>query len=326
MKRIGPLAGVLLVFILAALALTQIYKKGKNEKPLIYADIPQGTIDWINSLGNELSGLLSSFNPFPRPTPWGNDDDLGQDPESGLKTLEDEYFIFYFPESLTKTAKLCQEYAHEAIPHLEDIIGKYYYPADMNGRKVPIYLLPNQKEFENFMQKFSGRGNYERTAGITIQEISPSGYFLNAIGLNGRYAFSDEAYTKNVLWHEMTHYCFFASVDYNQQIDLPMWCYEGIAEYTSLPGERPSFTEKEIRMMRSDCDFSAEHFPYVFENYAGGHSIFTHMEDEYQIEGLKDFLQIMYEKGISYSFKKNFSTTIQAFESDWKADLEKFKK
>ncbi len=189
MKRIGPLAGVLLVFILAALALTQIYKKGKNEKPLIYADIPQGTIDWINSLGNELSGLLSSFNPFPRPTPWGNDDDLGQDPESGLQTLEDEYFIFYFPESLAKTAKLCQEYAHEAIPHLEDIIGKYYYPADMNGRKVPIYLLPTQKDFEKFMGKFSGGGNYERTAGITIQEISPSGYFLKAIGLNGRYAF-----------------------------------------------------------------------------------------------------------------------------------------
>ena len=324
MKRIGPLAGVLLVFILAALALIKIYDKGKNEKPLIYAEIPQGTIDWINSLGNDLSGLLSSFNPFPRPTPWGNDDDLGQDPASGLKTLEDEYFIFYFPESLAPTARRCQEFAHEAIPHLKDIIGRYYYPDDMNGRKVPVYLLPGQQESEDFMEHFSGKGNYEQTSGITIQEISPSGYYLKAIGLNGRYAFSDEAYTKNVLWHELTHYCFFASVDYNQQIDLPMWCYEGIAEYTSLPGKRPTFSEKEIEMMRADCDFSAEHFPYVFENYAGGHSIFAHMQDRYRIEGLKAFLQTMYEKGISSSLNQHFSISTEAFEADWKANLEKF--
>ena len=312
--------------IVVTLISTLVYKVQNVQKPLKYVSIPQETIDWINSFGEGLDDLLSSFNPVPRPTPWDNEGDFGQDPETGLETLEDEYFIFYFPESLTKEAKLCQALAHQAIPHLEDIIGKYYYPDDMNGRKVPIYLMPDQKAFEEFMAKaFEGKGDYESTAGITIQEISSTGYFLQAIALNGRYAFSDDAYTKNVLWHEMTHYCFFASVDYNQQVNLPMWCYEGIAEYTSLPGKKPHFSQNEIDMMRKDCDLSAPHFPYVFEVYQGGHSIFSHMEDRYKVAGVKAFLHTLYSKGIPPSLRENFSTTLPAFEADWKASLGKFR-
>lgn len=323
----GSVAGVLLVFVLMALALIRIYDKGKDQKPLLYADIPQETIDWINSFSGGLDDILSRFNPFPRPAPWDNGDDFGRDPESGLKTLEDENFIFYFPESLTKTALRCQEIAGQGIPRLKDIIGKYYYPADMNGRKVPIYLMADQKSFNELMTNFcSGRDDFSTTAGITISEISPSGYYLSAIALNGRFAFSSEDYTRNVLWHELTHYCFFASIDYNQLVDLPMWCYEGIAEYTSLPGERPSFSDNEIRKMRSDCYFGAGKFQDVFENYRGGQSIFCHMEDLYGVEGVKCFLNTLYGKGIPASFRDNFSTTVPAFEADWKANLDKFKR
>lgn len=327
MKRLGPIAGVLLMFILMSLALVRIYDKGKDQKPLRYADIPQETIDWINSFGEGIDDILSGFNPFPRPTPWDNGGDFGQDPDAGLKTLEDEYFIFYFPESLTKKAQLCQKLAHQGISRLEDIVGKYYYPGDMNGRKVPIYLMPDQKSFDELMaEQFSGDGDYETTSGITVFEISPSGFYLKAIALNGRHAFSSDSYTENVLWHELTHYCFFASIDYNQYVTLPMWCYEGIAEYTSLPGKRPRFSDEQIRMMREDCDFTIRHFPYVFENYNGGQSIFCHMEDKYRVDGVKAFLQTLYGEGIPASFKSNFSTTVSSFEMDWKANLTNFKR
>ena len=326
MKKLGSIAGIMLVFILSALALVFIYDKGKDQKPLRYADVPQGTIDWINSFGDGLDDILSSFDPQPIPTPWTNEGDFGQDDSTGLKTLEDEYFIFYFPESLTKKAKLCQKLAHEAIPHLEDIIGKYYYPSDMNGRKVPIYLTSDQKSFDELMKKMSfGGGSYKNTAGITISVISPSGYFLKGIALNGKFSFSSDAYTKNVLWHEMTHYCFFASVDYNQQVNLPMWCYEGIAEYTSLPGKRPQFSQKEIDMMRNDCHFSDRHFPYVFENYQGGQSIFCYMDQAYSVSGLKNFLKTTYTSGISSAMQSNFSKTVHQFEMDWKSNLNSFK-
>lgn len=309
-----------------AFVLVKIYDKGKDQKPLRYADVPQETIDWINSLGNGLNDIVSTFNPIPIPTPWDNGGDVGKDPESGFLTLEDEYFIIYYPESLEKKAKQTLQLAHEAIPRMEDIIGKYYYPSDMNGRKVPIYLAKAQADFNALMGKFGCKGDYTNVDGITIYDISPSGLFLRAIALKGNSVFKSDEYHKEVQWHEMTHYCFAASLDYNQRIDLPMWCTEGIAEYTGIVGKRPHFSASEIEMMRKDCDLSAPHFPYVFEVYSGGHSIFCHLEDRYKVTGLKAFLHTLYSKGIPSSLKENFSTTVPAFEADWKSSLDKFKK
>lgn len=324
MKRLGPIAGVLLVFILSALALVKIYDKGKDQKPLRYAEVPQETIDWINSLTEGLDDIFSTFDPIPRPTPWGNGADVGKDPESGLETLEDEYFIIYYPESLAKKAKQTLQYAHEAIPRLEDIIGKYYYPEDMNGRKVPIYLAVGNEDYSALYKKISGGSDAGNSDGVTIYEISPSGLFLKGIILKGSSVFSNDMYHREVQWHEMTHYCFAASLDYNQRINLPMWCTEGIAEYTGITERRPKFNSQEIEMMRKDCDLSASYFPYVFEVYSGGHSIFCHMEDKYKVSGVKGFLKTLYSKGIPESMKENFSTTVPAFEADWKANLDKF--
>lgn len=326
MKRFLPITSILFVFILMAFVLVKIYDKGKDQKPLRYADVPQETIDWINSLGNGLNDIVSTFNPIPIPTPWDNGGDVGKDPESGFLTLEDEYFIIYYPESLEKKAKQTLQLAHEAIPRMEDIIGKYYYPSDMNGRKVPIYLAKAQADFNALMGKFGCKGDYTNVDGITIYDISPSGLFLRAIALKGNSVFKSDEYHKEVQWHEMTHYCFAASLDYNQRIDLPMWCTEGIAEYTGIVGKRPHFSASEIEMMRKDCDLSAPHFPYVFEVYSGGHSIFCHLEDRYKVAGLKAFLHTLYSKGIPSSLKENFSTTVPAFEADWKSNLDKFKK
>ena len=79
-------------------------------------------------------------------------------------------------------------------------------------------------------------------------------------------------------------------------------------------------------MMRSDCNFTDRHFPYVFENYQGGQSIFNYMESLYKVDGVKSFLQVLYDNGISVSLRKNFSITVQQFESGWKNNLDNFKK
>lgn len=325
MKKLLPLAAVLLIFILSAFVLIKVYDKGKDQKPLRYADVPQETIDWINSLGEGVNDIISSFDPIPRPTPWDNSGDVGKDPESGLTTLEDECFIVYYPSSLAKKAKQTLEYAHQAIPRMEDIIGKYYYPSDMNGRKVPIYLAVENDDYCAVIRKFGCRGDYSSSDGITIYDISPSGLFLKGIVLKGSSVFRNDTYHREVQWHEMTHYCFAASLDYNQRINLPMWCTEGIAEYTGIVDRRPRFSKSQIDQMRKDCDLSAPYFPYVFEVYNGGHSIFCQMEDRYKVEGVKSFLQTLYSKGISTSLKENFSIDIKAFEADWKANLENFK-
>lgn len=325
MKKLGPISGVLLVFILSAIALIKIYDKGKDQKPLRYADIPQETIDWINSLGGDLDDLVSSFRPTPRPTPWTNGGDLGQDPETGFATLEDEYFIIYFQPNIEKKARYCLQYAHEGISRIADVIGKYYYPEDMNGRKVPIYLTSSKEEYLQVLTKFGAASSAESTAGLTIMELSPSGAYLQGIFLNGGYM-QDNSYLKEVTWHEMTHYCFYSSIDFNKAVYLPKWCYEGIAEYTEVPGRRPSFTQQEIDSLRQHCNLADRHFPYEFENYEGGNSIFCHMEDKYKFNGLTSFLQTLFKRGIPASMKENFSTTVPEFETDWKTNLDKFKK
>ncbi len=37
-------------------------------------------------------------------------------------------------------------------------------------------------------------------------------------------------------------------------------------------------------------------------------------------------IKTLYGKGIPASFRDNFSTTVPAFEADWKANLDKFKR
>lgn len=326
MKRAGLITGILLVFILTAFALVRVYDKGKDQKPLRYADIPQETIDWINSLGNDLNDIFSVFNPIPRPTPWDNGGDIGKDPETGLITLEDDYFIIYYPNDLAKEARRTLQLAHEAIPRMEEIIGKYYYPSDMNGRKVPIYLAKGQNDFNSLVVKMGCPGNYTNTVGITISEISPSGYYLRGIVLKGSSVFRSDSYHREVQWHEMTHYCFGASVDYNQKVDLPMWCTEGIAEYTGSVGRRPVLGTDEITGLRTQCNLSDRTFPYVYQIYMGGHSIYCHMEDRYGVSGVKSFLKTLYKKGIPTSLKENFSISVPEFETDWKSNLDKFKR
>lgn len=324
MRKLGSILGVLLVFAISALALVMIYDKGKDQKPLRYADVPQETIDWINTLGNDLNDILSSFNPFPIPTPWDNKGDYGNDPDSGLKTLEDDYFIFYFPESLIEKAKFCQKEAHKAIPHLKDMMGKYYYPDDMNGRKVPIYLTEDQEGYNEVLSKFIRKNGNQGSAGVTIFEMSPSGIYLHAIALNGKYAFVNDEYTKIVIWHELNHYCFFASLDYNQSINLPMWSFEGIAEYFAYEGERPSFSKNHIEDMRKECNLLDAYFPYTYQVYDGGRSIYCFMEDQYKVSGIKAFIKTLYNSGIPTSMTQNFSISVPEFEKNWKDNLEEF--
>lgn len=326
MRRYGPLIGVLLAFAVTAFALVKVYEKGKDSDRLLDTQIPQETIDWINNLGNNLNDILSWFDPNPDQTPWGNQDDQGRDSTSvnAMHILEDELFAIYYKEASQDRAEECLRYAHESIPRLAEICGKYYYPDEMHGRKVPIYLAHNQREYDEFLEKEFKIQNRGETSGLCYFHISLNGFYLDAIFLNGRYVFDSHTYFKEVLCHEMTHYCFFASVNYYQYAKIPMWCYEGIAEYTAMPGKRPKFTKMEIAQMRKQCDLTDDYFPYTYQNYTGGQSIFTFIEERYQLQGVQHFVNDLYDEGVPASLKKNFSLSIKQFENQWKEALDTF--
>lgn len=319
MKRHLSIIYVLIFFAVAAISMVVIYEKGKESEALVDAEIPQETIDWINGIGKGLDDIFSTFNPNPRETPWDNDGDFGKDTASGYLTFEDSLFVFYYHEELYDEMLKCQKMAHDAIPRLVEVCGRYYYPADMNGRKVPIYLTRNQKEFESLMKSMNcSSDNWGNTAGVHVSEVSPSGYYLRCLALNGKFAYSSTSEMRHVLWHEMNHYCFFASVNYSVRVNIPMWCYEGLAEYSSRPGENANLSRRDKNQIIKECDLSERYFPYVFEVYQGGHSIFNYMESRYGLDGVRSFLQTTYSEGVATACRDNFSISLGRFEKDWK--------
>jgi hypothetical protein len=122
----------------------------------------------------------------------------------------------------------------------------------------------------------------------------------------------------------MTHYVFFTALDYGVRIKLPMWSYEGIAEYCAKPGEKLLFSLDAIDSMRIQCDFSAPHFPYVYQNYSGGESIYRYMETAYSKKGVSDFLHTLYSEGVTPSLQRNFRIDLKTFEQNWKKNLSQF--
>lgn len=330
MKKYLPITGVILLFLLWALMLIGVYERGQHNKALIYAEIPPETIEFINNISEGLTDILISFNPDPDEDDWDNDNDAGMDPETGLAKIEDEYFVIYYVPELKNDIKDVLSIAHRAIPHLEDLCGRYYYPEDVKGRKLPIYVSDDQEEFLRQVGLVMGttpKGkDYENTSGLYVSNLSQMGSVAKGILLNGEFFFRGlrPFPIKNTLWHEMTHYVFFTSLDYSVSQSVPMWCYEGIAEYSGDEGERPVFSNEIIEGMKTDCDFTQPYFPYVHQNYSGGQSIFCYMEDEYRKDGIKDFLQTMYTEGVDASLRQNFSIGVKDLEYGWKSNLDRF--
>lgn len=309
-----------------------IYDRGQNNKALIYAEIPPSTIEFITNLSDGLNDILISFNPDPDVDDWDNDNDPGIDSKTGLKNIQDAYFIIYYPEKLEVDAREILYMANKAIPHLKSVCGRYFYPDDVNGRKLPIYLSDDYDEFIRQYELIRGpvedKDKYKNTSGLYLSVTSLMGCVTEGILLNGDFVVKHfDKHAKSTLWHEMTHYVFFTSLDYSRsEMQIPMWCYEGIAEYCGHEAERPVFNDKEIAEMRNTCDLRDMNFEYVYQNYSGGRSIYCYMEDEYNAEAITSFLETLYHSGVDSSLMENFSIDIDDLEEDWKENLDSFKR
>ena len=318
---------IIVIFIIGSVLTLFVYQGGKERSGILYAEIPQETVDFIKDLSNHLTDVLISFNPNPKPKDWDNGSNIGEDPQSGLLKFEDDYFIIYYHPSSLKEAQLVKDFAHKAISPLTGICGRYYYPKDVNGRKLPIYLAHTKSEFvrlNNLLLGSTSKSDYTNVSGLYISQASSMGCLTKGIVINNELAFTSSNFAKVVVWHEMTHYVFFTALNYGVRLRLPMWSYEGIAEYVAREGAKLSFTNREIANMREQCNFEAAYFPYVYQNYQGGESIFRFMEKLYSKTGVTNFLQTLYAEGVSNSLDKNFQLDIKTFEQNWKNYLPNF--
>lgn len=107
-----------------------LYQKGQEKEAIIYAKIPNETIQFFAGILDSIDQFIT-FDPDTRIDDWDNDKNYGEDEETGLLKLEDDYFIFYFAKGNVKEeerAKKVQRWAHEAIQPLAALMGKYHYP------------------------------------------------------------------------------------------------------------------------------------------------------------------------------------------------------
>lgn len=301
--------------ILVAIFLSFISIFLSPEVPFKYAEIPQSTIDYFKRLKDQ----LIIFNPNPSLGDWTNDKP-GTNKVVEYSCIEDDNFIVYFiPETKSESrAPDVISYANAAIKPLEELMDRYYYPSMVNGRKLPIFITNDKKEYDNIINKLLGNWGQGggTSVGVTLFEASSLGMRTIAIVLSDRAwnLETDIEYPRKVLWHEMNHYVYFTAL----QMDLPImpleWFTEGIAEYFA----KSTFREEEISFYEAQKLYLTKELEDSYDNYWVGYSVFNFMEDAYGKEKVKQCVKGSYNNIITKVFVSELNTTLTDFDGQWK--------
>ena len=298
-----------------------LYDKGKTSKALIYAEIPKETINFLDSLSSKLD-LFIRHDPNTRPEDWKNKRNYGEDPQTGLKKIEDDNFIVYFDKNgneIPKAEKTLR-WANDAIPELADMLGKYPYPADVKDRKLPIYLAATVEEYYRIVSILLGAPYDDKnsSAGVYISSYSRLGNRTIGIVINS-IVWRDDTYAHRVLWHEINHYGYFTLIEYDKVIKPYMWFYEGLAEYFS---HRRILKLTDSQIQQCSRYTLSSTFPNTMANYWGGESVYRFIEDEYGKENAKSFIQRSYSNTVDYSSSSTFNKNLNHLENEWKQWLD----
>ena len=125
MKRLLPISCVILLFFATAFLMVKIYDKGKDQKPISSADVPQATIDWFDSIIDKGIDIVGRFRPDGiDSSEWARYENI-----DSMLRIEDDYFVIYYSRKDSadehNKALVCQRYAHEAIPQGERLMKNY---------------------------------------------------------------------------------------------------------------------------------------------------------------------------------------------------------
>jgi len=312
----GPIFIFSIIFILLALLMGLIYTTGLNRPAVVYAIIPQLTKSYLSEVTEKIpdQGLYTvERGPFD----WANDKDQGND-QSWSKEESSNIIVYYHKDKEAVWQKYAQNTLKEAesiIPELESLMGKYYYPSDVNKRKLPIYLTNTPADYTSTIQLLmQGHGNGSGSAGIFISEVGPAGCMAKGIVLHPS-CFEDNSPNnyRKTLRHEMNHYVFYSALNYGKEIHHYLWVCEGLAEYfCNSSNGRPITGMDSLNLIAESCKLTAE-FPQTMNSeYWAGESFFNFLEQAKGKEGVKKFIQNTYNYSTDSTFvmcKLNPNTT-----------------
>jgi len=290
----------------------------RDTVPLLYAEIPDSTIDFFERMINEGSDFVMKYKENPDPDEWNNKDKYGDDKDANFKKLEDENFIIFYKDNAKglEKAKFTLESVNRAIPRLTEVFGKYFYAKDVNGDKLCIYVTQNIDQYQKTITQLIGsecsRALAEGSAGITISSYSVYGVKTEGIVISPKaWKFSDK---NTVITHEMAHYVHFHSLPLDKQSPELIWYYEGVAEFAANNLER--MKEKSNRIIEQfNLESNAESFS---DNYWLGLSIYLFMEQKCQNSCITQYLNTTYTQPVISTLEATMKLPLDQFEKEWR--------
>ncbi len=288
------------LFTLLAFIVAKVYDIGLHRPPLKYADVPPSTKEYLRNLGKNTQDQGISYSDQ-GPFDWNNNNDLGQKKSETWKSEEDENFIVYYHHDQEATwqahAQDVLHHARENVGYLKDLFGVYFYAADMNGRRLAIYLPESESLYSSTIANLMEQPNVDSSGslGITITQVGPLGCMTKGIVLHPS-CFDVDPYNVNgfvkVLQHEMCHYVFFSALDYNRDVRHYLWVSEGIAEYfCDRHDHRQIHAPDSVDFIANNCQLTGE-FPHEGNAaYWAGESFFRFLEKKGKKAEVKKFIQ-----------------------------------
>lgn len=295
-------------------------------KPVRFSEIPQETKDYFGDLIGKFGFDIKFVDLFDDDA-WQNDHDFGQDSLAGLAQLQDSNFIVYYDSAVDDQidyAKHTLTSAQLNILPLNDLFGRYIYPAEAKGRKLPIYLANSSERFNQVYSQLLGHStDTEWMAGICITSISSTGEVItNGIILKTYGPSSDLVRFTSNLKHEMAHYVHLHCVDWLKTYPL-IWETEGFAMYFEGNKETLKSFSGYANKSLSKISLSADVENYL-DSYWVGYTVMLFVEQAYNKGQVKKYIRNSYTMGANENIETTSRQNVRAFEARWKDYVEAY--
>ena len=301
---IAKITTIVVVMAVIALVIAKLYDIGTHRPSLVYRQLSPDMIQWINAFNQfDAENIIrgASVGPFD----WDNKADIGQKLSAGKWAKEeDANIVVYYRKDRDAQgqirARRVADCVENIILELPTYLGTYHYPADLNGRKLAIYLPDNDDEYQTLLRKLGDDGVVGSSKyGCSVIAIGPlgcqnKGIILHPQGFRDTNADGDPEYIR-VVRRELAYYTYMAGLDYNRDTRRFAWFVQGISEHFSLDGKlQPSFSPETLAMLERVCRLDAEFPTKGRMHQLGGTSFIEFYETTYGRNALSQLIQSTY--------------------------------
>lgn len=332
-KVISRITTMVITLGVIALLIAKLYDIGTHRPNLVYRELSRVSIDWVNKLnGLDRKNIIkaSKIGPFN----WDNKSDIGQKRTDGKwdRVENDSTVVYYrklredFDAKEQERALKAQETADDIIRDLQFYMGTYHGPKDMNGRKLPIYLPKDDKQYKELLSKMGISTPVKSTYSTSIIEIGPLGCQCKAIilhpdGFKKKNAEGEPEYIE-ALRREMAHYTYMTNLDFNQNTERYAWFVSGLVEYFAKDGQEitplsPEKTKEIKQDFRLNDEFKTKDSQLPQD---AGVSFIEYYKKTFGEAALSELIQMTYEMPVDSALKQ-MTVDLDSLKQQWIVSL-----